>query len=144
VKYPSDFVKLAKLDPLPHQERFKTRFVEQKGPHRGMLAKHDTGTGKTFSSIFAAHGTGKPVVAIVPASLRDNYKKELKASGLDMPAEVYSYNEALRLRRDPKFVDSLQDKVVVYDEGQRMGGVGSETSKLPQTIKGSKTMVFCL
>lgn len=52
-------------------------------PYRGLLIYHGLGAGKTCSSIAIAEGlkTGKQVIIMTPASLRQNYISELKMCG---------------------------------------------------------------
>lgn len=138
-----NIVKLAsKFTALPHQDRLKDKFVAPDRAGGGIIANHATGTGKTFSSIHAAHATGKHLVAVVPASLRDNYKKELEASGFTGSADVISYQQALRLRKDPEFVAKARDSVFVYDEAHRMGSETSAASKLPDQFKTHKNLLL--
>lgn len=131
----------AKMTPLPHQERFKTKFVApQKPGQRGVIALHDTGTGKSFTSIHAAQATGKPLIAIVPAALRENYKKELEAAGHEGETTVISYHQAMKLKDDPEFRAKAKDSVVVYDEAHNAGRADSARSKLFKEIKSYKNM----
>jgi len=131
-----------KIKPMPHQERVAMRFSEQTKPGGGLIVDHDVGTGKTMTSILAAQRTGKPLVAVVPAALRENYRKELKASGYDGDATVISYHEAMRMAKNPEFRDKVSDSVVVYDEAHRMGSPGSKMSKLPGQLKSHKNLLL--
>ena len=56
----------------PHQQR-----VLDKAKLHNLLIAHGTGSGKTLSSIAAAMSINKPVEVVTPASLVDNYKKEI-------------------------------------------------------------------
>jgi len=133
---------VTKMTPLPHQERVQLRFDKDVKLGGGLILNHDTGTGKTFSSIYAAPKTGKPLVAVVPAALRENYKKELEASGFTGPSRVMSYNEAIKAQKDPTFRQTLSDSVLVYDEAHRMGREGSEASKLSDKLKAHKKLLL--
>ena len=55
-------------------------------PYRGLLLYHGLGAGKTCGSIGIAEGlkTTRKVVILTPASLQNNYKKELKKCGDDL------------------------------------------------------------
>lgn len=57
---------------LPHQQRALQRAM--KG---NLLLAHSVGAGKTLTSIAIADKLGRPTVVITPASLVENYKKEL-------------------------------------------------------------------
>lgn len=56
----------------PHQQEALKR-----GIAGNLLLSHSTGSGKTLTSIAIADAIGKPTVVLTPASLVDNYKKEL-------------------------------------------------------------------
>lgn len=43
----------------------------------GLVLAHQVGTGKTRTSIQVANALGKPTEVIVPAALKDNYRKEI-------------------------------------------------------------------
>jgi len=131
-----------KMQPLPHQERVATKFTKNPSAGGGLIVAHGTGTGKTFTSIYAAHATGKPVVAVVPAALRENYKKELVDSGFTGDAEVISYNELLKRQHDPEFRTRLQDSVVVYDEAHRLGREDSKISSVPKQLPAYKKLLM--
>ena len=130
------------MQPLPHQERVAVKLMKNPAPGGGLIAAHATGTGKTFTSIVAAHATGKPLVAVVPAALRENYRKELEAAGFTGPAEVLSYHEALRKQHDPEFRQRLKDSVVVYDEAHRMGREDASMSGLPKALPSYKNLLL--
>lgn len=132
----------SKIKPMPHQERVAIKFSEQTKPGGGLIVDHDVGTGKTMTSILAAQRTGKPLVAIVPAALRENYRKELAASGYEGDATVVSYHEAMRMAKDPEFRDKVSGSVVVYDEAHRMGSPGSRMSQLPSKLKSHKNLLL--
>ena len=132
----------SKIKPMPHQERVALKFSEQTQPGGGLIVDHDVGTGKTMTSILAAQRTGKPLVAIVPAALRENYRKELAASGYEGDATVVSYHEAMRMAKNPEFRDKVSDSVVVYDEAHRMGSPGSKMSQLPSQLPSHKNLLL--
>jgi len=77
----------------PHQQRVKERI----GAGQSLLLYHGLGSGKTLSSIAATEQPGKKVDVVVPASLRENYKKELHkfTKGKDGPERsIKSYEGA--------------------------------------------------
>ena len=128
--------------PLPHQERVALKFDQQVRPGKGLLVDHATGTGKTGTSIIAAQRTGKPLIAVVPASLRENYRAGLKEFGFKGDAQVISYQEALKLQNDPEFQRKTRDSVVVFDEAHRAGRSGSKASELPRSMQANKKMLL--
>jgi hypothetical protein len=131
-------VKLAAMKPLPHQSRIAD--ILEHAP--GQLVYHGIGSGKGMTSINAAKHLNLPILAIVPASLRNNYKKELDKTNFKLPYKVVSYGEALKLHKDPAFQEFAKNSLVVYDEAQRMGQSTAQRSKLPGMIQGKKTLLL--
>jgi superfamily II DNA or RNA helicase len=69
---------------LPHQ-LFLRNYLSHRTPYDSLLVFHGTGTGKTLTSISIAEGLRKHplflrkrILVLVPASLVENYKQELK------------------------------------------------------------------
>jgi hypothetical protein len=71
-----------KFSLMTHQMIVKD-YINLYSPYRGLLIYHGLGAGKTCSSIAIAEGlkTSNSVLVMTPASLRDNYKSELKTCG---------------------------------------------------------------
>lgn len=132
--------KYAAMQALPHQERVADTLTNP--DVAGQVAYHGLGSGKTFTSINAAKRLNLPIVAIVPAPLRNNYLKELQAAGFNKPVMVLSYTEALNKVNDPKFREFASNALVVYDEAHRMGQATSQRSQLPQLLRGKKTLLL--
>lgn len=132
--------KLPKLEPLPHQDRVADKLQDDETP--GQLAYHGIGTGKTFTAIHAARKANLPILAITPAALRNNFKKELDASGFQMPSQVVSYQEAMNRAKDPAFRQQAGKSMVVFDEAHRMGQVESQRSQLAKLIPSAKRMLL--
>jgi hypothetical protein len=67
---------------LTHQKLIKD-YLNIYTPYRGLLLFHGLGSGKTCSSIAIAEGlkTSKKIIVMLPASLKQNYIKELKKCG---------------------------------------------------------------
>ena len=70
---------------LTHQQLIRD-YMSIYSPYRGLLLYHGLGAGKTCGSIGIAEGlkTTKKVMILTPASLQNNYKKELKKCGDDL------------------------------------------------------------
>lgn len=80
----------------PHQQRVVKKVrkqLDETGKSR-LLLVHGLGSGKTLSSIAGSEQAGVPYTAAVPASLRENYRKDLEKFSPDSPAAVISH-EAL-------------------------------------------------
>lgn len=59
-------------DLQPHQRKAVERALKN-----NLILAHSTGSGKTLTSIAIADAVGKPTTVLTPASLVDNYKKEI-------------------------------------------------------------------
>ncbi len=110
----------------PHQERVSNELDTSDGK----LLYHGVGTGKTFSAINAAQQHNLPLIAIMPASLRNNFRKEIAAAKFKLPSEVYSYDEALTMMQDPEFLARAENSLVATDEVANLGHTESLRSKL--------------
>jgi len=133
-------MKLSAMTPLPHQEQLADKLQDPNVS--GQVAYHGIGSGKTFTSIHAADKLHLPILAIVPAPLRNNYRKELRASGFNQPARVMSYDEALKKKDDPELQQFASKSLVTYDEAHRMGQSESQRSQLPKSLHGKKTLLL--
>jgi HAD superfamily hydrolase (TIGR01662 family) len=100
------------LTPLPHQERVADRLQDEPG----VIAYHGLGSGKTLSAINAAQKHKLPLLAIVPAALRENMKKEIARAGFTGESRVMSYQEALNRKNDPEFLDFASKSLMAVDE----------------------------
>jgi len=119
---------------MPHQQRV----VEKVKREPAVLVYHPVGTGKTLASIAAGEQLPGPKQVIVPASLRENYRKELAKFLRGKPSD-YSIRSYSELGEGKPLVES--PALTVLDEAQRMGSEGTSISTLPGRIKG-KTMLM--
>lgn len=95
-----------------HQDRVRRRL--QSGDNR-LLLYHGLGTGKSLSSLAAAEATGGPYAAVVPASLKPNYEKEIAKFTEGSEPEVLSYTGlgmGKQLKQDPQ--------TLIFDEAHRL------------------------
>jgi superfamily II DNA or RNA helicase len=109
--------KLADLLPdislQPHQEKVMKRLREH--PGHNLLLMHGLGTGKTLSSIAGAEEVGEPYTAVVPASLRQNFKSEQERfTDQSLPSSVLSYSELGR----GKPIENAN--TLIFDEAHRL------------------------
>jgi hypothetical protein len=128
-----------RMNALPHQERSADKLEDTQS--QGLLAYHGIGSGKTFNSINAAKRMNLPIMAIVPAALRNNYHKEMEAAGNPVPHKVYSYQEAVNRLKDQKFLSEAQRSLVVMDEAHRIGQVESQRSQLANLPAAKKMLL---
>ncbi len=134
-------VKLAKkkMTPLPHQKRVAKSL---KGSTVGTLVYHGLGSGKTFTSINASKETKLPMVAIVPAALRANFRKEIKNSGFEGESEVISYESAVKRMKDKAFQKKVKKSLVVFDEAHNMGGDGTTRATIVNNLDPKKLLML--
>lgn len=127
------FEKLAKLKSSVELQPHQKRVVEKSQQQPGLLLYHGLGSGKTLSSIAIAESQKGNVNVVVPAALRENYKKELHKFIGKVPSryKVHSYEHAVG--------KGLSDaNLTVFDESQRMGRSESNRSVLGRTAPGKK------
>lgn len=111
--------KQANIEYKPHQKRVASKLQKQ----RGLIAYHGLGSGKTLTAIHAAEQFGGAVV-ITPASLRDNFRKELIKSEAKGKYDIYSYEGFIR---NPI---SLKGRVLILDEAHRIRSSNSQRSQI--------------
>lgn len=100
VRYPScmeceegeSCINVSSMSLFPHQDFIKD-YIQFDSPYRGLLVYHGLGSGKTCSSIAAAEIllNNMNVVVMLPASLRDNYKNEIKKCGCNFFASKQNW-----------------------------------------------------
>ncbi len=125
------------FDPLPHQGQVSDKLEDEEG----QLVFHGLGTGKTKTIVNAAHDHGLPLVAIVPAALRNNMRKELQTSGFKQPSQVLSYEEALKKLKDPSFVEQASKSLVAFDEAHRGSSELGQRRKLLEQLPAKKKIL---
>lgn len=101
-----------------HQLRIAEKLKDQKG----IVVFHGTGSGKTLSAINAAEEYGGAVV-ITPASLQDNFKKELQTYGAKGKYDIYSYEKFLTEKPD------VTGRLLIADEAHRLRNAQTLTAK---------------
>lgn len=95
----------------PHQRRVSDLAADH--PLR-MLLVHSLGSGKSLSGLAAAERLGEPYTAVAPASLRQNYLKEVERfTDRKTPSDVMSYT-ALAQGREPA------KGTVIFDEAHHL------------------------
>jgi len=114
------FAKFAKLRGDVQLQAHQQEVLDALEEQDALLLYHGLGSGKSLSSIAATEGMNTDVV--VPASLRENYKKELaKFTTTPGKRNVMSYESASKGIKP-------QDALVV-DEAHRLGNSGTSRTK---------------
>jgi SNF2 family DNA or RNA helicase len=120
-----DGIKLAALrDDVklqPHQQEAR----EKAHGNTGVLLNHGLGSGKTLSSMAIAEDRGGNVLAVVPASLRENYKKQMAQFVTDDRHGSYHVMSYEKFRGDPEgHVARIKPNTLVADEVHRLRNAG--------------------
>lgn len=127
----NELVKVAKVtsELLPSQERVLQRILEPNQP--GLVVAHGLGRGKTLASIAAQEALGVPADVVVPASLRENYQKEVDkhTDGRGPARNIFSQQAVSR------GTERLSNPVLILDEAHKAREVGS---KLKNYLKDSE------
>jgi len=101
---------------MPHQERA----IEKINNSDGVLVYHGTGSGKTITSLMSIGDNSADIV--VPASLRQNYAKEMAKLFGSVTANIRSYDNF-------RSHGSKDSDMLILDEPQRIGNAESGVSK---------------
>lgn len=137
LRWPEKTAGKLNFDPLPHQQQLSDKLDDESG----QLVFHGLGSGKTKTIVNAAHEHGLPLVAIVPAALRDNMRKELGSSGFKHPSQVLSYEEALKKMKDPAFLEHASKSLVAFDEAHRGSSEIGQRRKLLEKLPAKKKLL---
>ena len=99
------------FDAEPSQ-RLVHDFIQYDSPYRGLLVYHGLGTGKTCTSILATDDFVRhksKVIVMTPASLENNYRKELKKCSMTGGLLRKKWTKVkLQLPKDLAILDSLR------------------------------------
>lgn len=141
VEYQKEFIdKLNKeaADKVEMQEHQK-RLAEKLKNNPGVLAYWGLGSGKTLGAINAVDELGGKADVVVPASLKDNFIKEVKKKkSSPKNFNVSSYEKYTR-EQEPKNKD-----VLVLDEAHRIKNSGSKRSQAIQHLANEYKKVIML
>lgn len=121
----------------PHQIRVVKRMSESDG----LVAAHGTGTGKTLSSIATYKSLGAPKsTIIVPAALRENYRKEFKKWMGKVPSNVSIESHQSVARRGIK--NDSPGGLLIVDEAHRARDYGSKLYSALQKSQAKKRLLL--
>ena len=114
-----DCVKRSKVPLKDHQIRV-VNFLRN---HRGVIACHSTGSGKTLLAVAASQcflddHPGSRVIVVTPTSLQDNFKKELKAYG--GKEKHYDFYTLEGFARHYKHKKCPEDAMLIIDEAHNL------------------------
>lgn len=107
-------------------------FLQPSAPYRGLLVMHALGAGKTLTAITVAEAlraAGRPVVVLLPASLKLNFSEEVgRFGGQEAEYSFIHYNGLTRGTLPTS--SSLAGKTVIIDEAHNF----CATSTKPNTL----------
>jgi hypothetical protein len=134
-KMNNPMIKLAAISYMPHQEKVKETLT--KDDTRGVLAYHGLGSGKTLTAILSAEKYGGAVV-IVPASLRENFRKELRKANARGRYDIYSYEEFARKK------PTVTGRMVILDEAHKIRTSSSQRSQVIRDLTKDAKKILLL
>jgi hypothetical protein len=133
-------MKLKKADVItdlqPHQKRVVERI---KSPSQsGLLVAHGLGSGKTLTSIAAQEALGLPADVVVPASLQENYAKEVRkhTTGPSPHREIKSLQNVALKGHGPS------NRMLIVDEAHRAREPGSKTYQTLAKNRSEKRLLL--
>ncbi len=134
-----DRVKLADMatTPQPYQQRVVDRIQQPDQP--GLVVVHGLGSGKTRTAIHAADALHKPTTAVVPASLKPNFQKEVHkhlVPGTGPDINVQSL-QRLAVRHEPVHTGTL-----IVDEAHRLRDANSATAEAVRQSEAEKRLLL--
>jgi SNF2 family DNA or RNA helicase len=124
--------KIAGITYKDHQVRVADKLQNQ----RGVLVYHGLGSGKTLTSILAGEQNGGATV-VVPASLRENYRKELKKARAKGKYDVDSYEMFAKS-------DKPVRKMLILDEAHRIRNSSTKRSQRVRTAAADAEKILLL
>ena len=110
----------------PHQQRIIDRMSA--GDKR-LLLYHGLGSGKSLSSLAAAEAAGGEYGAVTPASLRQNYEKEIEKFTEGTEPDVLSYSGVGAGKQFKKPV-----KTTIFDEAHRLRNPGTAAAQAAKRL----------
>ena len=120
---------------LPLREH-QVKVVEFMQHNDSLLVIHGTGLGKTLTAVttsqcFLDDNPGSGVTVIGPASLLSNFKKEMRAYGIDSEDpryQFYSFEKFMNLVKAGEVPD-CEDRLLIVDEAHNLRNPGSLRAK---------------
>ena len=128
-----DLNKKASITLTDYQKELKQRMQNQ----HGLVVGWGLGSGKSIGSIAAMDQFG-PTTAVVPASLRENFKKELRTYKPENKFSTESYEKFV------KHPDTVAGKNIIFDEAHRLKTTESKRSQLAQHLAAQTRKILLL
>ena len=141
-------------------QNYQIRVAKHMLKHRGLLAIHGTGTGKTLTAVASINCILKnypkmDIIVITPTSLISNFKKELEKFGLDIEKssiknriKFYSFKQfVIDIHTTQRNFQKCKDNFIIIDEAHNLRNLGKrEKVAQGETPKGltSATILQCI
>ena len=126
-----------RFNPMAHQKIVRD-YINSYSPYRGVLLYHGLGSGKTCSSIIIAEGmkTEKEIMILTPASLKTNYREELKKCG-DLLYVKNQFWEFINTEKNPEYAKKLSEILSIsVDTIQKKRGAWLVNMNKPSNYSG--------
>ena len=119
----------------PHQRKALARALKN-----NLILAHSTGSGKTLTSIAIADALGRPATVLTPASLVDNYRKEIARHKKGGPAmEVLSLPTAVS-----RNIQIPKGNTLILDEAHALRNSGTRKQQYIKNQLRNAGRVFAL
>ena len=121
--------------------------------HRGLIAIHGTGTGKTLTAVASMNCILKnfpnmEIIIVTPTSLIGNFKKELTKFGLNINSQLlrdkikfFTFTQFMLDILKEKNLNYCKNKFLIIDEAHNLRNV--EAGKLKKAGKKALTLMQC-
>ena len=101
-------------------QKFVSDFMNENTPYKGLLLYHGLGSGKSGASIMITEGfKNKQVVIMLPASLRNNYERELVTFTDIAYKKSYFWKfvdlSKVTVQKEPEFIKMFKEKGLVEE-----------------------------
>lgn len=118
-------------------QQFVAEYLQDNSPYRGLLLYHGLGSGKSAASIAITEGMSeRRVVIMLPASLRDNYLKEIeKFSTIHLSTDyTWVYKPIVGLTSRQQLVESGKSSTFHDFFQQLNSGLGLDKEIIPEML----------
>lgn len=161
-KVPKAKVKVVAKKPCIEQSKLplrehQIRVVNHIRKNRGLIVCHDVGSGKTLTAVTAAQcfiedckaqGKKAKIIVVTPVSLQDNFKKEMKAYGVDKDDmklyEFYTLQKFATEYNKKACGSSKHPVMLIIDEAHNLRTKvksGKRTTRVVKTKSGRSPVV---
>ena len=136
----ADLAKQAALNDEVKLQEHQQRIIDRMNAgDKKLLLYHGLGSGKSLSSLAAAEAAGGDYTAVTPASLRQNYEKEIEKFTEGSNPEVMSYT-GIGAGKSPTNVPNT----VIFDEAHRLRNPNTASARAARNLAGQAKNLLVL